>query len=306
MNFLTVLFGACLWDCLLGEPPTRRHPVAFMGKYIAAFWKRRPSGSRRLFFFGTALTISGGALFALPLKGVDLLPGVLGTLVSIPLLKTVFSISALLRAGEEVLDALEREDLQEARRLLSRHLVSRNTEDLSEEETAGAAVESLAENLTDGIASPLFFFALFGLPGAFFFRFCNTCDSMIGYRGGDMEWGGKFAARLDDALNWLPARITALLLLGAAALCGEDASRGTAALAGERNRTASPNAGWTMSAMAGVLGVTLEKRGCYRLFGGTGKAGTETLRRALRLVKAAAAMIIGAAAMLGGLHGLFC
>ena len=195
--------------------------------------------------------------------------------------------------------------MPEARRLLSWSLVSRNTEDLSQEEVVGAAIESLAENLTDSLASPLFFYAIFGLPGAFFYRFCNTCDSMIGYRGGDTEWGGKIAAKLDDVLNWIPARVTSILLLGAGVLAKEDVIKGAEALRDERGNTASPNAGWTMSVMAGMLRVTLEKRGQYALAGGTEPLCTQALRRCVKVVRIAAALILAFVAALGGLHALF-
>ena len=223
--------------------------------------------------------LSGALLFSLPLRLVGFFPALVATVITVPLLKSVFSISALLKAGEDVLGALERADLPEARRLLSWSLVSRNTDDLSEEEVVGATAESLAENLTDSLASPLFFYARFGLPGAVFYRFCNTCDSMIGYRGGDTEWGGKIAAKLDDVLNWIPARVTSILLLGAGVLAKEDVVKGAEALRDERGNTASPNAGWPMSVMAGMLGVTLEKRGQYALAGGTEPLCTQALRR---------------------------
>lgn len=307
MEVFIVLFAAAVWDLLLGEPPSKLHPVVWMGKYVGAFWNRRPSGAedRKMLIFGGVLVVSGALLFCLPLRFLKYLPGLTALLLAIPLLKSVFSISALINAGESILRALELGDVPEARRLLSWSLVSRDTEDLSQEEVVGATIESLAENLTDSLASPLFFYAVFGLPGAFFYRFCNTCDSMIGYRGGDAEWGGKIAAKLDDVLNWIPARVTSILLLGAGVLAKEDVVRGAEALRDERGNTASPNAGWTMSVMAGMLRVTLEKRGQYALAGGTEPLCTQTLRRCVKVVRIAAALIIAFAAALGGLHALF-
>ncbi len=306
MMLVFILLGATVWDLLIGEPPSKYHPVVYMGKYSSAFWKYRPSGRERaLLYFGGALVLSGGFLFSWPARILGMFPDFLFAILAVPLLKTTFSLSGLLEAGKGVLDSLERNDLPGARRKLSRDLVSRETEDLSREEVTGAAVESLAENLTDSLASPLFFFGVFGLPGAFFYRFCNTCDSMIGYRGGDMEWGGKFAARCDDVLNWIPARVSAFLLLAAGAIAGEDVLSGIEALKRDRLFTSSPNAGWTMSVMAGLLGVTLEKRGVYVLPGGTGPLDEDVLRRALRVVRIASGLVIAAAAVLGGLHGLF-
>lgn len=300
MTAVMIVLGATLWDLLFGEPSPSYHPVVFMGRFIAAFWSRRPRGRVPLFLHGTALVLSGAALFSLPALLVSLLPAPVAFVLSVPLLKTTFSLTGLLKAGEGVLGALERGDVPEARRRLARDLVSRKTDELDGDEIAGATVESLAENLTDSFVSPLFFFACFGLPGALVYRFCNTCDSMIGYRGGDTEWGGKFAARFDDVLNWIPARVSAAFLLGAGALCGGDVPGGARALRRQRTRTDSPNAGWTMSVMAGLLGVTLSKRGCYELVGGTKSPGPDDIRRCLAIVRAAAGLFL-ALAWIGGM-----
>lgn len=305
MTPVAILLGAVLWDILLGEMPSGVHPVVWMGRFISALWARRPRGERALFLFGTGLVLSGGGLVVLAAASLRRLPTALEILLSIPLLKASLSISGLLRAGRGVLSALEAGNLPEARRRLSRDLVSRSTEDLTEGEVAGAAVESLAENLTDSLASPLFFFLLFGLPGALFYRFVNTCDSMIGYRTGDMEWGGKFAARSDDLLNWLPARVSALVLLVAGGVLGADRRGGSHALRGERGGTASPNAGWTMSVMAGLLGVTLEKRGAYRLAGGDGFPDEAALTRAIKITAAASALLCALAVLWEGFYGFF-
>jgi adenosylcobinamide-phosphate synthase len=126
-------------------------------------------------------------------------------------------------------------------------------------------VESVAENLTDSVLAPACFYLAFGLPGAAVYRVINTADAMIGYRDGVLEHFGKVAARLDDLLNLVPARLAALVLVTAALTPGFDARAAWSVLRRDRRRTASPNAGWTMSAMAGALGVTLEKRETYRL-----------------------------------------
>ena len=306
MTLVFILLCAVIVDFLYGEPPSKYHPVVYMGKYIKAFWAKRPSGrERHLLYFGGALAVSGALLFSWPLRLLGIFPDVVMVIPAIPLLKTAFSLSGLLGAGENVLAALQKGDLPQARKSLSWNLVSRDTSDLSDEEVTGAAVESMAENMTDSLASPLFFFSLLGLPGAFFYRFCNTCDSMIGYRAGDMEWGGKVAARLDDILNWIPARITAFLLLAAGAIAGENIMAGAEALRTQRKNTPSPNAGWTMSVMAGMLGVTLEKRDTYILSGGNDPVTADVLRRCLKIVRIAAGLILIVAVILGGLHGMF-
>jgi adenosylcobinamide-phosphate synthase len=186
------------------------------------------------------------------------------------------------------------------------HLVSRDTSQSSSSLVVAATVESLAENITDGLTSPLLFFALGGLPGAWAYRFCNTCDSMLGYRDPEREYLGKFTARLDDVLNWLPARLTGALIVFAAALSGEDARNAWCTMPTEHRRTASPNAGWTMSAMAGALGVTLEKVGHYRLEGGNGPLDADTIERCFRVMRWTMALVVCYVILLMGvLHVCF-
>ena len=134
------------------------------------------------------------------------------------------------------------DNLPEARRLLSWHLVSRNTSQLNIEEVAGAAIESLTENITDGLISPLLAYAVGGLPAAWGYRLVNTADSMWGYKNEEFEQLGKFPARLDDALNWLPARLTGWLIVASAWLTGENAKQSAQTMLAQHNRTASPNA----------------------------------------------------------------
>src|SRR5262249_26975315 len=137
-------------------------------------------------------------------------------------LKPVFAYRNLRRRVREVGQALAQEDLTLARHLLGWHLVSRNTAALTAEEVGGAAIESLAENLTDSVIAPLLAYGLGGFPAAGGSRFVNTADAMWGYHTVEFEWLGKFAAHLDDLLNWLPSRLTGWLLVAAAWLAGEE------------------------------------------------------------------------------------
>lgn len=290
-----VLLAAVLLDLIAGDPPTPWHPVGWMGLFLDWGWRLRPR-SRPVgqFLFGMAWVLMGVAVFALPGVLLARFAVPLRWLWSIPLLKATFAIRSLLRAGEEVREALERDDLPEARRRVRRHLVGRETSDLPEPLVVSATVESLAENITDALTGPLFWFALGGLPGAWAYRFVNTADSMWGHHDQEREYVGKFAARMDDLLNWLPARLTALLLVGAASLAGEDGVGAWRTAVAQHRRTLSPNAGWTMAAMAGALGVTLEKVGQYRLEGGDGPRDIHTVRRALRVVRWSCALVVGA------------
>jgi adenosylcobinamide-phosphate synthase len=193
--------------------------------------------------------------------------------------------------------ALAADNLPEARRLAGWHLVSRDTGQLSAEEVAGAAIESLAENITDSLAAPLLVYAVGGLPAAWAYRFANTADAMWGYRTVEFEQLGKFPARLDDLLNWLPARLAGWLIVAAAWLAGAPAGRAARVMLTQRRRTPSPNAGWTMSAMAGALGVILTKRGVYNLEGGPARPDVAAIQRALRLADLSAGLTVLAAVL---------
>ena len=129
-------------------------------------------------------------------------------------------------AGETVRRAVEAGELEAARRLVGWHLVSRDTSVLDQSQVAAAAIESLAENANDSIVAPLFFYAVAGLPGALAYRFINTCDAMLGYRDAKREWLGKCSARVDDLANWIPARLTATMIILAGVCSGGDLARG--------------------------------------------------------------------------------
>jgi adenosylcobinamide-phosphate synthase len=154
-------------------------------------------------------------------------------------------------------------------------------------------VESVAENTSDGIVAPLFFYALGGLPAALAYRFINTADAMLGYRDAVHLWLGKVPARVDDLVNLVPARLTAALLVLASSLLGEEARQAWTVWRRQAGQTASPNAGQPMSAMAGALRVELEKVGHYRLGADQPLPGARDIARAIRLVYGATALATG-------------
>jgi adenosylcobinamide-phosphate synthase len=294
---LIVLGLAVLLDLGLGDPPNRFHPVVWMGRLIEWGEKRAPQAEPVVvFIYGLLLVLSGVVICTLPvlvlLTGAWWLGQVIYVLAAALLLKSTFTYSGLAGAAREIVRALQSADLVEARRLVSWHLVSRDTAGLDEGLVVAATVESVAENVTDGFTAPLFFFLLAGVPGAWAYRFFNTCDSMLGYRDPVHEYLGKFAAHLDDVVNWLPARLTGLLIVAAAWLAREDARGAWHTMWSQHGRTASPNAGWTMCAMAGALNVTLEKVDHYRLDGGAGVLVANTIRRATRVAGLAVGLAV--------------
>jgi adenosylcobinamide-phosphate synthase len=143
-------------------------------------------------------------------------------------------------------------------------LVSRDTTQLSQSQVISAAVESSAENICDSFVAPLFYFLILGVPAAIAYRIINTFDTMIGYHE-RWEYLGKFSARLDDVANFIPARLTALIIVLAALICRKNISQAWHIMLRDHKKTESPNAGWTMSAIAGALEVQLEKAGHYKL-----------------------------------------
>lgn len=236
-------------DRLFGEPPAWLHPVVGMGRYLGAVGRHLHALSPAAAFIGGALAwLFGAALvggLALALQWV--LPALLLGLALKPLLAW-----RMLRDEVQAVEAALQQSVELGRQRLSR-LVSRDTTALDATEVREAAIETLAENLNDSVVAPLFWFALLGLPGAAVYRFANTADAMWGYRD-HREWSGKWAARADDLLSWIPARITAVAMIGW--------RRG---LAREATRTPSPNSGWPMAAMALRLGLKLGKPGIYNL-----------------------------------------
>jgi adenosylcobinamide-phosphate synthase len=254
------LLIALATDALLGDPPNRWHPVVLLGGWMRLGERWAPQGDAARFRYGV-FWLAGGA--ALSSATTALLPR--NVLLQGVLASTLLAYRGLDRAVGAVQAALEAGDLDEARRLLSWHLVSRPTADLSAEEVAAAAIESLAENLSDSLVAPALAFLVGGLPGMAIYRLVNTADAMWGYRNARYEYLGKAAARSDDLLNLVPARLTAALIALAAQLAhGRGAEAGRVAQS-DAGRTASPNAGWPMAAMAGALDTTLTKRDHYTL-----------------------------------------
>jgi adenosylcobinamide-phosphate synthase len=291
---LAALLAALAWDRLLGEPPARVHPVVWIGAAIARARGLAAPG-RPLVELAVGATLAlllpaaVAALGVLVLAALEPLP-LVRFAVEAYLLKSTFALRALGEAAEEVRRPLVAGDLEAARRAL-RSLCSRDPSTLDAELVAAAAVESVAENASDSFVAPLFWYGVLGLPGALFYRAVNTLDAMIGYRG-RFEHLGKASARLDDLLNLLPARLTALLLLAAGWWHGCDVRHAAAIRARDARLTASPNAGHPMAAMAGLLGVVLEKPGAYRLGDARRAVTPVAIDEAWRLTTTAAAAMV--------------
>jgi adenosylcobinamide-phosphate synthase len=284
MIFATALLVALAIDRWMGEPPVRFHPVVWMGNYLGWAGARIAplAGSNqsqrqgyKAFSLGVLAWSAGAAtvlvvawLFQRACLGL-LGQGGMTPALSIGLVAALLGLAlkpllawAMLKSEVLAVEAALGQSLAAGRERLS-WLVSRDVTTLTEAQVRESAIESLAENLNDSVIAPLFWFVLLGLPGAALYRFANTADAMWGYpgdyRGRHWQWAGKWAARVDDVLSWMPARITAGLL----ALVSGGMSLAT--LRVEAARTPSPNSGWPMAAMALALDVCLHKPGVYAL-----------------------------------------
>ncbi len=295
------LLLALALDLALREMPTPLHPVVWMGrlvswleglgplpesKWAALAWGGGMALTVPAFFGGMAWLAANG------LRELGPAPYLVGVAL---LLNTTFAVKGLAKAASSVREAMDDGSMGDARHGL-RSLVSRNPSSLNQSLASAAAIESVAENTTDSYIGPWLAFALLGLPGAFVYRAVNTLDSMIGYRG-KYEYLGKASARLDDLINLVPARLSAGLIVAAGVLCRMPAGQGLRWLWAGRRLTESPNAGWTIGAMSGLLGVALEKAGHYRIGDGLNAPAPRHIDASVRVALVVA--VIGAPLAVG-------
>ena len=255
---------AFLMDCVIGDPRSKFHPVVLIGKLIAGLetWLYSPEDSdKRKFWRGLLLMLlvlvicygaTAGIVYGVRRLGLPYFSwGVEALLLS-------FTISPrnLAEAGREIQRYLAAGDIEEARFKVG-WIVGRDTDKLTVPEITRATVETIAENIVDGVISPLFFFFLGGVPLAVAYRAANTMDSMIGYKNEKYLFFGRAAARTDDAWNYIPARITGLLLVLAAWLLKYDWREAWRMMRRDAAKHPSPNGGFTEATVAGALGIRL-------------------------------------------------
>jgi|Deesub1362A_J573_1020465.scaffolds.fasta_scaffold00340_12 adenosylcobinamide-phosphate synthase len=271
---MLVLLLAILLDFLVGEPKMMVHPTVWFGKLISFADRIYVRRGKYIDFLAGAVSSLAIILFALFLSFIpELIPLTplipLGFLLSVYLTKTTFAIKGL----EEHIKRTVVTDLEEQRSQTAM-IVSRDVSKLERHELCSASIESLSENLVDSVISPMFYFILFGLPGAMVYRAVNTMDAMIGYRTGKYVYFGKFIARLDDLLNYIPARIAFCLFLPLS-------PRRVAAY--YKLARFKINGDKPVACMSAVLGVNLEKKGVYSFPGR--KAGLKDVLRSVRVFR---------------------
>ncbi len=273
---ISVFMAAIGIDLAIGEYPEAVHPVVWMGRITGIFDIKSSSKFTR-FVLGGMLLASDTAFWFFVAAASFKLPFYLTLIVQAFLLKSAFSIRALY---EHTLRC-QTDDIAKMRKAVSM-MVSRNTSGLDKSHLISAALESLSENISDSVASPLFYYLIFGLPAAMAYRTINTLDAMIGYHTESFEWFGKPAAIADDIVNFIPARITALIIALFSPVAALESIRKYAG--------AKLNAAYPMAAASGVLGVWFEKSGFYRFDGR--EPEIYDIKRGLKLFRLVVAVIL--------------
>jgi adenosylcobinamide-phosphate synthase len=297
MEILTVFLLALALDLLAGEPPARIHPVVWIGTMISFLRKVVPAtraGGLLVVIVVVAVSVLSGHLLV---RAASLFP-YLGALMAAYLLKSTFSIRCLILTSSEIGQAIDRE-LDRAKMMLPA-LVGREPSGLTKAQTVSAVIESLSENYVDTILSPILYFLLFqpwglGLEAALAFKAISTMDSMLGYKTKGLKDLGFIPAKLDDLANYLPARLSILLMALASPRRAEEILRAAWLY---NKATPSPNSGWPMSATAGALGIHLEKPGFYVLMEEGREPETSDIRRAIAFIGIATTLTLAASSLI--------
>jgi adenosylcobinamide-phosphate synthase len=277
-------------DYVLGDPRNRYHPVAWLGKvigFVIPYLKSRTGNVEKAKGAIFAITIVGATGFGtyFLVYASEYVAGILAFgVVSAVVLKLTIAVRGMERHAQAIMRCVEAGDLEGARNNLAT-IVRRNTNDLSEQHILSATIECISESTVDGITSPLFYYSLFGPAGAVAYRTINTLDSMVGYNDDFFKNIGWMSARLDTLANYVPARLTALLMIISAKIIGADWTNSLRMLQRDHTKTFSPNAGYPMATMAGALRIRLEKIGHYSLGDEQEPTSLEKCRAAIAIMK---------------------
>ena len=293
---------ALLLDFLIGDPKTKYHPTAWIGKLIAVLVPFTRNNSPKKELFGGILivfavvaivsTLLVALDFGISLLTIDIVSLVVSIAVGSILLKTTIAIRGMQKHALAVVDALEKDDLDSARNHLSM-IVKRNTKHLDKNHISSAVLESVSENTVDGITGPLFYYAIFGLPGAFVYRAINTIDSMVGYKTSLFRNIGWFGANCDTILNYIPSRLTGLVMILSALILGYNWKESFYIMRRDGKKLESPNAGFPIAALAGALGTKLEKINYYAVGDGNIEFTKSHIISAIRLMKVSSILFCG-------------
>ncbi|WP_320416813.1 cobalamin biosynthesis protein [Candidatus Nitrosotalea bavarica] len=292
---------ALVLDFSLGDPKNRYHPTVWMGKLMGKLVPytrsinpliEKINGMALLILVITIvsiLTLSFSSTLKyvenFDLNGIYKILFLSLSIISVGvLLKTTIAIKGMENHASKIMNALSKNDLDDARAKLSM-IVKRNTKNLDKQHIISATLESISENIVDGITGPLFYYSIFGLVGAFVYRTVNTADSMIGYKTEIFRNVGWFAANCDKILNFLPSRLTSLVMVLSCVMLKKDWKHSIHIMKRDGPKTESPNAGYPMATLAGALGIRFEKIEHYVLGDGNSEISEQHFKSAISIMK---------------------
>ena len=299
---IAIIGFAILIDLIFGDPKNRYHPTAWIGTFIAkltTITKNQNSTFEKIGGTIMIITISSvvvlllsGLTFGISLISVDYISLILTVVIGALLLKTTIAIRGMEKHAISVLDSLESNDLDLARNYLSM-IVKRNTTKLDKNHVLSGVLESISENTVDGITGPMFYYAFFGLFGAFVYRIINTADSMVGYKNDIFKNLGWFTAKCDTILNYIPSRLTGLMMVISAAILKNNWRNSYKVMIRDGKKTESPNAGYPMAALAGALETKFEKINHYKLGDGEITLTRDHVLSAIKIMKLTSILFFG-------------
>ncbi len=302
LESIIVIGFAILLDLTFGDPKNRYHPTAWIGNLIGIITTRMKNENYILEKFGgifivlipvcISVIVLSSLNFSIDLISVESLSILISIISGVVLFKMTIAIKGMEKHALAVLDSIQKNDLTQARTNLSM-IVKRNTKNLDKNHILSGTLESLSENIVDGITGPMFYFAIFGLPGAFVYRIINTVDSMVGYKTQMFKNLGWFGANCDNILNYIPSRLTGLTIVLGSMLLGYDWKNCYEIFKRDGKKTDSPNAGYPMAAFAGALGTKLEKLEHYSLGTGENEITSKKVKDAITLMKVTSLLFFG-------------
>ena len=302
LESISVIGFAILIDLIFGDPKNRYHPTAWIGMLIAKF---TPIAKNQNVIYekigGVLIILIVSSIVALLLLSLDIgislistdyVSMIISVIVGSLLLKTTIAIRGMEKHAISVLESLENDNLDMARNYLSM-IVKRKTTNLDKNHVISGVLESISENTVDGITGPMFYYAFFGLPGAFVYRIVNTADSMIGYKNDLFKNIGWFTATCDTILNYIPSRLTGLLMIFSAVLLQNNWRNSYKVMMRDGKTTESPNAGYPMAALAGALETKFEKINHYKLGDGEIILTKQHVISAIKIMKLTSILFFG-------------
>ena len=299
---IAIIGFAILLDLKFGDPKNRYHPTAWIGTFIAkltTITKNQNSTFEKIggmvmiiIISSVVILLLSGLNFGISLISVDYISLILSVVIGALLLKTTIAIRGMEKHAISVLDSLESNDLDLARNYLSM-IVKRNTTKLDKNHVLSGVLESISENTVDGITGPMFYYSFFGLFGAFVYRIINTADSMVGYKNDIFKNLGWFTAKCDTILNYIPSRLTGLIMVISAAILQNNWKNSYKVMIRDGKKTESPNAGYPMAALAGALETKFEKINHYKLGDGEIILTKDHVLSAIKIMKLTSILFFG-------------